>query len=98
MSPAEKLAKELDHVNKSARLVKSRRNIVWKCKLKELRLSLDLSRADVEKGAGVREGVVFYAELGCDLQLSNAVKLCKFYGKTVEELWQPLSDPTGQAS
>lgn len=92
MSPAEKAArqKQAAGANKlpwgSRRA--ARRSVVFPAsRLRALRAALGLTQRDVSVGSGVNNATVADAEAGFEMTLTNALKLAKFFGKPVEELW-----------
>ena len=86
MTPAEKLAAKLRKNPHVAPLAADRAAI---CHLVEARNQLGLTQADVAKAVGISVGYICYMENGLRLPtLLLAVKLARFYGKKVEELWE----------
>jgi hypothetical protein len=83
MTPAEKLAAtkkaEDKGVSKTGRRGKG---ATFACKLREVRISVGL----------VQEDVVANSEAGMGISLITAWKLADFFGKKIEDLWQPLED------
>ena len=87
-SPAEKLSKKL---RTHTRTVKSTRDtfIRWNnLPLQKLRNSLKLTQAEVADAIGVSRPHIANAESGFNVTLSTALRLAKFYGKSVEDIWK----------
>jgi DNA-binding XRE family transcriptional regulator len=84
-TPAELLAG-----NKPVRLhYKSyKQEIVFNCKLKEIRKELGLSVPQVAKVVGISAQSLTTIELGTNPTLKTVYKLVEFYGKNIQELWQ----------
>ncbi len=87
-SPAEELAAKLTQEGRKRPL--SSRKVRWHCHLRRLREKLGLQQQDVARAIGCCNSVVSTAERGHEPVLTNAMKLARFFGKSVEELWQPL--------
>lgn len=83
MTPAEKVAAK----KKPRRTPEKRPAGPLKNSLRDRRQKLRLSLRDVVDATGVCLTSVCYAERGADLMLSTAVRLAKFYGSTVDEIW-----------
>ena len=89
MTPAEKLAKKKNSVGKPPWGQRgNRREGIFKSRVKELRTRLGLTQLQVQAGAGVTG--LHEIEQGCELVLSSALKLAKFFGVAVEEIWEPV--------
>ena len=84
MTPAEKLAK-------SKRQRKDPPNLrrVWKCNLREMRTALNLTQREVASAVGLScAGYHQIETTGNDVCLSTCVKLSKFFGKSILEIWE----------
>jgi transcriptional regulator with XRE-family HTH domain len=66
----------------------SRKAPCLKTNLRELRKARGLALRDVEREVGVSLVTVMYAEQGRGVNLETALRLARFYGRTVEEIWQ----------
>lgn len=86
MTPAEKLAK-----SKPKKFVKLRKT-VHDCILYELRRELNLTIRDVSKATGLTAAGIHAIEHGSDPMLSTAFKLANFYGRKIEEIWEPRAE------
>lgn len=87
MSPAEKLSsKRKPKPTKDG--VPSGRKTPFICHAREIRLSLGLSIRDVCDAIEMSVGGMFEIERGTDPQVTTALKISAFYGKTVHELWE----------
>lgn len=86
MTPAEELVEKLSGRNGRKH---TRDPCMWKdrCTLKSLRESLGLGISNVAKAVGISPQAMYVIEEGSNPVLSNAIKLAKFYGKPVEEIW-----------
>lgn len=58
------------------------------CALRKIRKELGLTLRDVEKGSGVNLPGIWRCEIGAEVELSKALKLAKFFGVPVEQLWK----------
>ena len=83
MTPAERTA-----AAKPKRASKLRRAVFWRCRVGAVRRKLGLSMRDVEKATGVPTSTQCHVERGCELTLTCAVVLARFYGMPVEVLWK----------
>jgi DNA-binding XRE family transcriptional regulator len=84
MSPAEKLAKSKAKFPKKPPVVRR----VWNCNLRELREALGLTQRDVAAAVGLSAAGYHQIETcGNDVCLSTCVKLSKFFGKPILEIW-----------
>lgn len=85
VSPAEQLAKEK---RSSPRKQPAARRRIWNCKLRELRMALDLTQRDVAAAVGLSCAGYHQIEVqGNDVCLSTCVRLAAFFGKPIEEIW-----------
>jgi hypothetical protein len=60
---------------------------VFDCYLKEIRLDMFLTLADVSK-SGVDMATIARAEGGAEIKLSNAIRLAAFFQRPVEQIWK----------
>lgn len=90
MTPAEKLAKEK---GKQQQTAFQELPIVFACQLKAKREALGLSQRDVCRATHLNVSTVCRVEQGVDLTLSRALKLAKFFGCPVEQLWKEIAEP-----
>lgn len=65
----------------------SRRKIVWKCAVANLRQARGLTVRAVAKGTGLTISAISVIERGSDPQLTTAHKLADFFGVRLEQLW-----------
>lgn len=84
MTPAEKLSDAL----KKQRTPK--RKVLYTCRLKGLREALGLKPVDICRATGVANSSYHYIEQGCELSLDYALKLSKFFGVSVNDIWVPI--------
>lgn len=89
-TPAQRLAREKK--KKNARKPVSLRERGWRCKCRQLRLRLGLSLKEVAEQVGMSHTSYFFIEQGGDLRLWIAMKLSKFYGKPIDELWTSINE------
>jgi DNA-binding XRE family transcriptional regulator len=93
MTPAEKLAAtkkaEDKGVSKTGRRGKG---ATFACKLREVRISVGLVQEDVAGACDLAIQTVANSEAGMGISLITAWKLADFFGKKIEDLWQPLED------
>lgn len=83
MTPAEKAAK-----SKAKRKPPFRRAVKFPDNpLRAMREKLGLSLRDVENETGVNNVTLFSAEAGCEIILTSALALARFYGLSVEGIW-----------
>ena len=82
MTPAEKLA-----ARKLRKDSAQPRKVVLICRVRAARQKLRLSLRDVERETGVHNVTLCDAERGCNITLTNALRLAKFFGVSVESLW-----------
>lgn len=64
--------------------------MVLYCRLRAVREGLGLTLRDVGAATGVHHGVLSRWERGGDATVSLALKVARFFGKSVEELWAPI--------
>ena len=60
---------------------------VLKCTVRKEREHLGLTLRDVSRNVGLSIMGLCYIENGCNTQLTTALRIAEFFGKTVEELW-----------
>lgn len=80
-TPAEVLAEKKPPKNQSAR------KTPLMCVCRKVRDNLGLSLRDVQRATGISNAAICHIEAGCDVQLTNAMKLAEFYGMSIEQLW-----------
>ncbi len=68
-----------------------RRPPKYRCRILELRNALGLTQRDVAEGCGVEGPTIHEAEHGRELTLAVALRIAAFFGKPVEEIWEPLA-------
>ncbi len=90
-SPAEKMAAKKEETKPAWGTRRaSRRTIAFPNNaLRRVREELGLTQRDVSVGSGTNNATVADAEAGFDVSLTTALKLSAFFGKSVNELWQP---------
>lgn len=66
------------------------RKPLWNTPLRELRTKKGLTLMQASEQIGIQLKRLSDMELGYGVCLIAAMKVAKFYGKTVEELWTPL--------
>ena len=86
-TPAERLAAKKPWRRAPRNAAKYPRRFAWRCGCREVRESLRISLRDVAKAIGLSVTALWQVEHGGDPMLTTAVKLARFYGKTIEELW-----------
>ncbi len=91
MTPAEKLSKKKPTPSaKWGSRRAARRAVAYPHNiLRKLRESLGLTQRDVSVGSGTNNATIADSESGFEMTLTTALKLAKFYGKSIEELWTP---------
>lgn len=85
MSPAEKMASKKPKKNEGPA-----RNVVLICRMRKKRQELGLTLRDVEKATKVNNVTILDAERGCGITLQNALRLARFFGVAVEDLWSEV--------
>ncbi len=78
------------HPRKRARRNRSiigTRYVVWACRIREKRESLNISLDNVAKAIGIAKNTLWQIEQGGDPQLVTAMKIAEFFGCRVETLW-----------
>lgn len=93
MTPAEKLAKKVKRASNPipwGQRIAARRPSKFRCKIKELRLALGLTQLAVAEAVGTKGPTINDAESGREIHLSLAIKIAAFFGKSVEEIWEPI--------
>lgn len=85
MTPAEKLAAQKP---KKPRRTSPDRKYPWKCGIRDERKKLGLSSQDVAKAVGISQACLIAIERGSGPNLSTAMRLAAFFGRTVEQLWE----------
>lgn len=88
MTPAQELAARKAKDKSHGRRMGPRGRNRFPNQLRALRLALNLSMRDVAKACKISDATVYLAEQGCDIQMSTAFVLAKFYGKRIEEIWK----------
>lgn len=83
-SPAEILA--IEKRRRRKRVVPKDR--VYECHLFEARVSLNLTLREVAAALKMSLNSIHLIEQGSNLKLNTALKIARFYGKTVDELWK----------
>lgn len=86
LSPAEHLARTTKKNYPKNDIYRGRTRVL-KSKLKEIRIGLGLCLTDVSAAVDISYQSIRPWEEGANLSLHSALKLAKFYGKSVEELW-----------
>lgn len=91
-SPAETAAEKLARTKrrKRPRRNESSREPLVRCRVREVRESLNLSLRDVAAAVGISIAGLHAIEHGNGCQMSSALKLAAFYGKSLDELWSEL--------
>lgn len=85
MTPAEKLAKQK---KQSAHKQSPARRRVWECRLREMRIALNLTQRDVAAAVGLSAAGYNQIEVcGNDVCLSTCVRLAEFFGKPIQDIW-----------
>lgn len=88
MTPAEKMSKgKTPHAVPWGQRQEKRRPRVHTPRLKERRLALGLTQREVAAGCGVSDPIICEAERGREILLTTALKIARFFGATIEELW-----------
>lgn len=91
LTPAELLAKKKDAEGRIKSLKSVNVAPKWKCLLSNLRIELGLSQDDVAKAVGLSKTTIWETEHGQEILLTNAVKLARFFGRSVEQIWQEVT-------
>lgn len=81
MTPAERLARTKKPRGKRVYSAHKR------CAVAHVRLTLGLTIRDVQEATGLSNAFICQVEHGCEISLTNARKLSKFFGKGIDELW-----------
>lgn len=58
------------------------------CILKSLRIARGLTLSDVGTNCKMSQSGVLRVERGGELHLTHAINLAKFFGQTIEQIWQ----------
>lgn len=89
MTPAEKLAAAK---RSTGDVTAKRAGVPFVCRLEVVRAQLGLTQTEVADAIGMN--VVFYGniERGKSITLTTAIRIARFYGKPVEELWTPTEE------
>jgi DNA-binding XRE family transcriptional regulator len=88
-SPAEALAARL-RLNGRPRVKSTghrKRNVLISL-VRERRLALELTESDVSQAIGIGRATLNQIESGCGIRLETALKVARFFGRPVEQLWQ----------
>lgn len=90
MTPAEKLAKTNGKPGKLpwGQRGKTRRKVLYNTKLREFREKIGLTQGQVMDATKVNN--LYEIECGFEVHLGTALKLARFFGKSVEEIWEPV--------
>lgn len=84
MTPAEQAAKKKGKKPfRTAKGVDAKLN----CRLREFRDALGLSQREVATGADISYAVICRAEHGMEVWVGTALRIAKFFGKSIEEIW-----------
>lgn len=83
MTPAEELA----FAKPTKRI---RKKVIWDCKVRDRRKSLNLTLEDVSDNVGITLGHLSIIELGGGISFEVARKLADFFGCTERDLWPKL--------
>lgn len=81
MTPAELLASKKTKFNGASP------KAVWCCACKTVREKLGLSTRNVALAVGMNSSTYWRIECGSDVTLTDARKLARFFGMSLEELW-----------
>ncbi len=87
MTPAEQLAKDKGPRRPPSEPARTKQ---FSCKIREKRNALNLSLRDVGAATGVSANSLLLIEQGYGPTLKTALHLARFFGVSVEELWEPL--------
>lgn len=89
LAPAEMLAKKLKTKAKDpgTKLLRKR---TWNCTINKRRELLGLTLQQIGRATGVSPAILSNISNGTDLRLTTAVKIAKFFGCFIEELWPDL--------
>ncbi len=90
MSPAEKMASEKKKRTKQAPDRIARSQVC--CSIRKKREALGLSSSNVAAGVGIAASHAQWVERGAGVGVVTALKLARFFGCPVEELWQLVED------
>jgi transcriptional regulator with XRE-family HTH domain len=66
--------------------------ILWTCRVRELRKQAGLSLRDLEKATGLTNAAISLVERGTNPTLSTALKLAEVFGLKIEDIWTRI-DP-----
>jgi DNA-binding XRE family transcriptional regulator len=90
MTPAEELASRKQRKRPKRNNGKEPRKVVLSCAVRDRREALNLSLRDVAAGVGLSISGLHAIEYGCDVQMTTALRLCKFFGCQQCDLWTEL--------
>ena len=94
MSPAAILATKRPRKRLPRNLKPYVRKTTWECKLRDVRDSFGLSIDEVVENINVSKTAYWQIEKGGDPMLSTAVKIAKFYGRDIGEIWPKFASKT----
>lgn len=89
MSPAERLAKR--RPRKRERRNESKFAPIVHCGVREIRESINLSLRESAEAIGLSISGMFAIEHGGNVTMEVALRISKFYGKPLDELWRQLT-------
>lgn len=92
LSPAEKLANLKNRRVIRVSGVRDGHSLGMVCRLHSLRTALGLSVKDVAEATNINAAFVARVEGGGNTSVAVAIKLSRFFGKRVEEIWTLPSD------
>lgn len=92
MTPAEKLSSQKQRKRPKRNTGKGPRKAVLSCAVRARREALNLSLRDVAAGVGLSVSGLHAIEYGCDVQMTTALRLCKFFGCQQGDLWRALKE------
>lgn len=94
MTPAEKLARERELAGRpglhrpASYASRQTQYIVHEPRLLWMRRRLQLRQVDVANATGIHVGNYVRFEHGREVKLSEALKLARFFGCSIEEIWR----------
>lgn len=99
-SPAEILARTIDPARFQHGITELEhsvpRKVYWPGnELQRIRESLGIPLQDAAAAVGMSKPGYWFVEKGSNVILANAVRIAKFYGRTIEEIWHgdPATPP-----
>jgi DNA-binding XRE family transcriptional regulator len=90
VTPAEQLAESKKST--APERPKPVRAKIFQCRLRELRTALGLTQEDVALTISRNRFTILLIEGGKGPTLDTAMKIARFFGKTVEEIWMPIEE------